>query len=478
MNKKPVVQPVVLSPHRRQFLQWTAAGAGAWLLPACGGAGRVEQFLLVPGVEAFRVASPTTSYYVNSVSGNDLADGKTAQTPWKNLSKVNALTLQPGNVINLGCGSVWSEQLSIRHSGTEQAPIVVQAYGSGEAPTIKRMTGRYEYTNGVLVTGNFVHILELRVSDVHWSAISLGTGTQYNVVAGNEIVNSGNGIEILGAHQRVLSNYIHDMTMVVDDGNAETAWGANGLGFRGEDIEIAYNRFVRCRAQSKNFGGWDGGAFEYFGFEDAVTRWNQVTRNVRIHHNFLDYCDSFIEANGQIDGLLIAYNLYVNIPGSVFEFHMRTNEGIKNTYKNVRIENNTLIEPSNASFGFWIVENEVPPYPTGGNSFAIRNNLIVLVNGVIWGLWTLGSDLVHDHNLFYTLPGGNLGSGTNLWVKVATEILTTVAPGFANYAAKDYRLTAGSVAIGAGAVSSMTSDLFGRAVPAGLPADIGAYQHA
>jgi hypothetical protein len=431
----------------------------------------IANVISVPSVEAFRLQNPTANYYVDSVNGNDLADGKTASTPWKSLSKVNALTLKPGTIVSLARGSVWKEQLRLRDAGTAAAPIVVQPYGSGAAPTIQLFTSENDGTNGVLVTGSYIHVLELRLSDIHWSAIHLDKNSQHVVVAGNEILRCGMGIDVLGKHQRALSNYIHDMTMVVDTGDANTAWGANGMGIQGEDLEIAFNRFVNCRAQCKNFGGWDGGAIEYFGYADGVG-WNQITTDVHIHHNFVDACDGFIEANGRIKGLVIAYNLFINIPSGVFLFHMRTNTengvAIKNTYE-ARMENNTLIGAL-TPFAFWNPDS----YVAGGNQFVIRNNIAVTQSHVGWDLACVGADLVHDHNLFSFLTGGSLGFSQHLWTLTSTERIAD--PGFVDLNKKDYRLGASSPALKQGSPASYEADLLGNRVPAGAASDIGAYQ--
>ncbi len=49
-------------------------------------------------------------YYIDSVAGNDLANGTTISTPWKNVSRINGTTLSLGSKIYLKCGSVWNGQ--------------------------------------------------------------------------------------------------------------------------------------------------------------------------------------------------------------------------------------------------------------------------------------------------------------------------------------------------------------------------------
>ncbi len=432
----------------------------------------IEEVIAVPCADAFRVANPTASYYVDSIDGKDTADGRTPGTAWKSLAKVNALTLKPGNVINLARDSVWKEQIRIKNSGTADAPIVVQAYGSGDAPLIQLFTGENDGTNGVLVNGNYVHVLDLQLSDIHWSAIHLDKNSQHVVVAGNEIYRCGMGIDLLGKHQRALSNHIHDMTMVVDTGDPSTAWGANGIGIMGEDLEIAWNRFVNCRDECKNFGGWDGGAIEYYGYDNGGAGWNQITSNVRIHHNYADACDGFLEANGRIKDMVLAHNLFINIPSGVFLFHMLTNkqgnDSIKNTYE-ARMENNTLIGATTA-FSFW----NPGGYVAGGNKFVIRNNIAVVRNHVAWDLACVGTDLVHDHNLFQLSSSSGLGFNQHLWTLDGSE---RVGPaGFVDQNHADYRLAPTSDALGRGASCTYDTDLLGNRIPANTAPDLGAYQ--
>jgi hypothetical protein len=83
------------------------------------------------------VYSFSSTYYVDAVGGNDSNDGKSILTAWKNLSKVNAATFQPGDTILLKCGSVWnSTRLYPLGSGTSSKPIRVSSYGKGNLPLI------------------------------------------------------------------------------------------------------------------------------------------------------------------------------------------------------------------------------------------------------------------------------------------------------------------------------------------------------
>ena len=77
-----------------------------------------------------------TTYYVSSSSGNDASNGTTMATPWQTLAKVNAQSLQPGDVVLLKRGDVWNESLAPAGSGVSGNPIAIDAYGAGPAPNL------------------------------------------------------------------------------------------------------------------------------------------------------------------------------------------------------------------------------------------------------------------------------------------------------------------------------------------------------
>lgn len=92
------------------------------------------------------------TYYVDASSGNDAWSGlisdpqANSDGPWQTLDKVTSHTLQPGDKVLLKRGSVWrnhregatpaTNRLYIEESGTPTQPIIIDAYGTGPAPTI------------------------------------------------------------------------------------------------------------------------------------------------------------------------------------------------------------------------------------------------------------------------------------------------------------------------------------------------------
>lgn len=85
--------------------------------------------------------------YFFSNSGNDTNTGLSENDPWKSLSKIDSLILNPGDKILLNRGDVFHGSIFIRHSGTNQHPITIAAYGNGENPKLKGSFLVNDYTS-------------------------------------------------------------------------------------------------------------------------------------------------------------------------------------------------------------------------------------------------------------------------------------------------------------------------------------------
>lgn len=89
----------------------------------------------------------TTRYYIDN-NGSDTANGLTPATAWKTLSKVNAVTFQPGDSILFKRGGSWTGTLVIKSSGTETSRITFSTFGTGNKPKI---TGDNSTLSAVLI---------------------------------------------------------------------------------------------------------------------------------------------------------------------------------------------------------------------------------------------------------------------------------------------------------------------------------------
>lgn len=78
-----------------------------------------------------------TDYYVDSAAGSDSNNGTSSATPWKTLTKVNAVPqYQPGDHIKFKRGGSWTGTLHVVGTGSSSARLVVEDYGTGAAPII------------------------------------------------------------------------------------------------------------------------------------------------------------------------------------------------------------------------------------------------------------------------------------------------------------------------------------------------------
>jgi hypothetical protein len=97
---------------------------------------RARWMLAVALVCLFVMPVLAATYYVDATGGNDSNDGLSAAAAWKTVAKVNAGSFSPGDQILFRRGQVWNEGLISPSSGASGNPIVFDAYGTGEAPTL------------------------------------------------------------------------------------------------------------------------------------------------------------------------------------------------------------------------------------------------------------------------------------------------------------------------------------------------------
>lgn len=75
-------------------------------------------------------------YYIDNVDGSDTNTGLSAEESWKTFRNVNDREFKPGEQILLKSGCVWNGSLFPKGNGSDEAPILIGAYGDGERPVI------------------------------------------------------------------------------------------------------------------------------------------------------------------------------------------------------------------------------------------------------------------------------------------------------------------------------------------------------
>lgn len=92
-------------------------------------------FLLICSLLVTGTIDAQTTYYVAS-SGSDTNSGQSLDAPFQTLTKLNTLTLRPGDAVLFRRGDTFRGTLAIRQAGTPNAPIRIDAYGNGERPIL------------------------------------------------------------------------------------------------------------------------------------------------------------------------------------------------------------------------------------------------------------------------------------------------------------------------------------------------------
>ncbi len=87
------------------------------------------------------------TYYVDSQSGSDTADGLSPSTALQTIGAANALALAPGDSMLFRRGQAFSGELRLRRDGTQVSPISVGAYGTGATPPV---------VFGLLISGDYI----------------------------------------------------------------------------------------------------------------------------------------------------------------------------------------------------------------------------------------------------------------------------------------------------------------------------------
>jgi hypothetical protein len=404
-------------------------------------------------VAAGGAATPT--HYVDATGGSDSNSGTSPSAAWRTLSKVNAAALQPGNVVGFKRGETFAGTLTVRRSGSASSPITFTSYGTGNVPVIDARDAAF----GVQVTSGarYVVVDGLRIQNSHNAGVQFDSGTSHNAIRNSEITDSGAGVYVTGSYHSIVNNDIHDLRMIVNDSTPGNDYGAMGINLTSSDhVEIAYNRLVRCRAPSIDYG-YDGGAIEL---------WRSNT-SISIHHNYAETTVGFMEAGGTggdtVADVIVAYNVIVDLYTNLSCFHLGDGYRV-GTVTNLRFENNTVV-PASSSQDYLIWFDQNP----SSSVASYRNNVMVL--NPRQQIASYGySGFTHDHNLFWRTDGSTSSLGLPLG---PTEMARN--PLFVSFSGRDLALQSGSPARNAGVALGYASDFDGNPVSTSSPS-LGAYE--
>jgi hypothetical protein len=155
--------------------------------------------------------------FLDAAGGDDAQDGASPATAWKTLDKVNGVTFQPGNRLCLKAGSSWTGQLAPKGSGSSDAPIVIDRYGTGALPLIAAGTADSAV---YLLNQQYWEINNLEVTNKK-SALGDVRGISINGQNGGTL-----------SHIYIRNCFVHDVTGQVNWIGGDTANNAPGVTFQ------------------------------------------------------------------------------------------------------------------------------------------------------------------------------------------------------------------------------------------------------
>ncbi|MBC8181517.1 hypothetical protein H8E88_10380 [candidate division KSB1 bacterium] len=423
----------------------------------------VIMFIFFGGSRLYAETSEKQSSFYVTQHGDDENPG-TKALPWRTLKPVNQHTFNPGDTVLFSRGSSFNGALHISGSGVTGRPIIYTEYGTGRAPRFTNQSYQLQKGRMIQIDGCYIVVDGLYFYDGipanrnrhltarEAGAIFVSLKAEHNIIKNCEIENCPMGIQVIGQHNLITHNYIHDCNIFL----SYPSWGPVGIMVANSNNEISYNKIVNYFSKGGRFGA-DGGAIE-------IDDQKHARDNIYIHHNYSTGNEGFLEitTGASADNIQVSYNVSDDYQEFIF-FWAGTN---------CIVENNTVLclKPPNSRvrvvFSFE-KENEV----------TVRNNIFVLAKG----LQVFAGDSVynadkwnqpHSNNVYFVVDGTqenpcgiSLGRG---------DIIAD--PLFMDLENRDLHLRAGSPAIDAGVDVGRKLDFEDNLVPQGGKPDIGAFE--
>jgi hypothetical protein len=200
-------------------------------------------------------AGEAATYYVRN-GGNDSADGRTHDSAWASISKVNKTSFQSGDAVLFYENNTFTGQLTIDWGGTSSQPAVVGSYYLSNGTT----------TRGYKAGRPIIDGKNSSPSD-HYDAL-VRVRADYVRVENLKVINSnGRAIDIADAdHPVILGNY------------TDVAYNSGIHSLRSVSTIIENNYVTRAGTGMKSGSPW-GGAIEIVRTTDAVVR-NNIVKHV------------------------------------------------------------------------------------------------------------------------------------------------------------------------------------------------------
>ncbi|MEM7029511.1 MAG: hypothetical protein AAF629_08100 [Chloroflexota bacterium] len=408
-------------------------------------------------VSAQEIPPPIRTFYIDSLNGDDQNNGISQSTAWKTLGNVSHTVFQPGDHIYFKRGTSYTGGVTIQGDGTPDHPIVIGAYGDGDAPRFTNPDREVLNGNALQIRGDyqivenlyFHHTAAARPGasfEQVWvsGALHVSLGHDHAVIRNNEFVHNAKAIHSYSEHSLITHNIIRDPNDQEQNGFLSIPyWGPIGIHLGIGNQEVSYNIIEGMYVEGGEWGG-DGGAIE---IDDGRNHKD----NIYIHHNQTRHNMGFLEISWVHDvdrmptrNIIIEHNISRDYQDFVFWWAENSQS---------RINHNTIVR-TDALTG--MAMDTV--FLLDGQDITIRDNIIV-VRDMMWSPVFMGEHknaTVHTNNVYWDIDDGVVNLGIE-----PSEGEFTANPQFVDFDGGDYRLQPGSLAVGLGALNDNPSEQTG-----------------
>lgn len=107
----------------------------------------------------------TSTYYVNSISGDDANNGLSPKKAWKSLERASEVEYTAGNKLLLCSGCTFTGKLELNAQGTAEEPVVVSSYSTADGETKLPVIDAKGYVAAIsIVNGSHIKINNLELT--------------------------------------------------------------------------------------------------------------------------------------------------------------------------------------------------------------------------------------------------------------------------------------------------------------------------
>jgi Right handed beta helix region len=379
----------------------------------------------------------TNSHFVAS-DGDDANPGSMAE-PWKTLDRVNTAMLSPGDCVLLRRGDVWMNELDVGWSGTQGEPIIVAAYGVGNAPALREVW---------VIEREYVTLQGLRVSGAANTGVSI-FDTRGVTLQDCEVEYAGAANIAVKNARDLLVRRVHSHDAV-----------STGLDLYSEGDSLSQDVVIE---DSSFYDNGDAG----------ITMMGLSTYRILspvVRRNLLYGNRQGINDLGSDDAQYY-HNVLHSQHSAVFNVSKRGSDPGELAARNARIFNNVFYNPTLLEWGTVLY---VGAHNAG---VVVKNNVFVSYNDDRAVAVAAGGEVSLDHNVYF---GGTLKWHDDLpgtladWQASSGQDLNSVIddPLFED-PPSDLHVLPGSPCIDTGVDVGLTQDIDGDALPQGDGFDIG-----